>query len=56
MKKTILAYLLTISIFTCKKEVKKIESKPIDISSTKQKTIQNGQHQRKSRQIQKHQR
>jgi superoxide dismutase, Cu-Zn family len=41
MKKTILAYLLTISVFTCKKEVKKIESKPIDISSTKQKTIQN---------------
>ena len=28
-------------MFACKKEVKKIESKSIDISSTKQKTIQN---------------
>ena len=41
MKKTILAYLVIFGVLACKKEVKKIESKPIDISSTKQKTIQN---------------
>ena len=41
MKKTILAYLLIFCVFTCKKEVKKTESKPIDSSSTKEKTIQN---------------
>ena len=41
MKKTILACLLIFGVFACKKEVKKIESKSTNTSSTKQKTIQN---------------